>query len=75
MIIDILQYKSKLFSYNSMNLVIQYVSKDYPLFNRNLSEYTSVGHYLKAKKKNMCVSGFIPRKNRVGRSDLIFIFS
>ena len=23
----------------------------------------------------MCVSGFIPRKNRVGRSDLIFIFS
>ena len=29
----------------------------------------------KAKKKYMCVSGFIPRKNRVGRSDLIFIFS
>ena len=28
----------------------------------------------KAKQKYMCVSGFIPRKNRVGRSDLIFIF-
>ena len=28
----------------------------------------------KAKQKYMCVSGFILRKNRVGRSDLIFIF-
>ena len=27
----------------------------------------------KAKQKYMCVSGFILRKNRVGRSDLIFI--
>ena len=26
----------------------------------------------KAKKRNMCVSGFITRKNRVDRSDLIF---
>ena len=28
----------------------------------------------KAKQKCMCVSSFILRKNRVGRSDLIFIF-
>ena len=28
----------------------------------------------KAKQKYMCVSGFILRINRVGRSDLIFIF-
>ena len=28
----------------------------------------------KAKQKYMCVSGFILRKNRVGRSDLIFIY-
>ena len=47
MIIDILQYLSKLFSYNGMNLGNQYVSKEYPLFNRNLSEYINVGHYLK----------------------------
>ena len=30
---------------------------------------------VRPRKKNMCVSGFIPRKNRVGRSDLIYIFS
>ena len=31
-------------------------------------------HSKAKKKKYMCVSGFIPRKNRVGRSDLIFYF-
>ena len=30
--------------------------------------------YAKAKKKNMCVSCYIPQKNRVGRSLLFFFF-
>ena len=43
------------------------------LFTRNTENLK--GHVHKAKQKYMYVSGFIPRKNRVGRSDLNFIFS